>query len=184
MKLRTLLVAAVLMQTGAAFGIGAPAPATDAVAKTRAQVTALRDEFVKATQASRLHCAVPVPTIVVQDVPSFGSYDPDTNTLTSPAWEQMTGEEQAIFYKGLGPGATEASARAEFEVGVHHWVLIHEMGHWWEACRGVVDHGDHYQFEFVADRIAAAYWTRRDPSVIAQQKAVVEAILQKGAHPL
>ena len=93
-------------------------------------------------------------------------------------------EERALFYKGLPPGASEADARADFEIGVHHWVIVHELGHWWEACRGLVDHGDHYAFELEADRIAAAYWNEHDPSVIAHQTAVFRAILKKWANPV
>jgi hypothetical protein len=93
-------------------------------------------------------------------------------------------EERALFYKGLPPGASEADARADFEIGVHHWVVVHELGHWWEACRGLVDHGDHYAFEFEADRIAAAYWNEHDPSVIAHQTSIFGAILKKWPNPV
>jgi hypothetical protein len=151
---------------------------------TRSQLTALRDTFVKQTAESGIPCAIQRPTIVVHDVPSYGSYDPDTNTLMSPAWEQMSTEEQSLFYKALPPGSKEADARAEFEVGVHHWVIVHELGHWWEACRALVDHGDHYGFEFEADRIAAAYWNEHDPSVIAHQRRIFEAIQKKWTNPV
>jgi hypothetical protein len=120
----------------------------------------------------------------VQDIPSFGNYDPDTNTLISPSWQQMGSEEQALFYKAVGPNATETNARAEFELGVHHWVVVHELGHWWEACRGMVDHGNHYVVELEADKIAAAYWNEHDPSVIAHQRAVFQAIVQQWPNPI
>ena len=155
-----------------------------ATAATRSQLTALRYSFVKETSKSGISCAIRSPRIVVQDVPSYGSYDPDTNTLTSPAWEQMSTEEQSLFYRALGPNAKEADARAEFELGVHHWVIVHELGHWWEACRGWVDHGDHYKFELEADKIAAAYWNEYDPSVIAHQQGIFEAILDKWPNPV
>lgn len=160
-----------------------PSPASE-IAATRAQLEARRDDFARVTGASGLACAISVPKIVVQDVPSFGSYDPDTNTLTSPAWNQMSSEEKAIFMKAVGPNGSEKDARAEFEAGVHHWVIVHELGHWWEACRGVVDRGDHYGFELQADRIAAAYWREQDSSVNAHQKAVFEAIVQKWPNPV
>lgn len=155
-----------------------------AVAATQGDVTALLASFVKETSESGLSCAIGPPKVVIQDVPSFGRYDPDTNTLTSPAWEQMTAEEQARFYKVAGPNARELEARAEFELGVHHWVLVHELGHWWEACQGVVDHGDHYSFELEANRIAAAYWNEHDPAVNAHQQKVFSAILQRWPNPV
>jgi hypothetical protein len=167
------------------ISLHAQTPKVDSfVETTRSQLTALRDAFVKQAAKSGVSCAIRPPAIVVQDVPSFGSYDPDTNTLTSPAWEQMSTEERSIFYKGLPPGANEEEARADFEIGVHHWVIVHELGHWWEACRGLVDHGDHYAFELEADRIAAAYWTEHDPSVIAHQTAIFGAILRKWPNPV
>lgn len=155
-----------------------------AVAATRSELTALLNDFVKETSASGLPCAIEPPKLVVQDVPSFGSYDPDANTLTSPAWEQMGSEEQSIFLRAVGPGAKEADARAEFELGVHHWVFVHELGHWWEACRGMIDHGDHYGFELEADKIAAAYWDGHDPSIISHQQAVFQAIVEHWPNPL
>ncbi len=154
------------------------------VAATRAQVTALQDNFVKATGAAGLTCAIAPPTVVIEDVPSFGSYDPDTNTLRTSSWSQLTDEERPMFYKFLGPRTTEAQARREFEDGVHHWVLVHELGHWWQACRGAMDHGDHYAIEYGADRIAAAYWQEHDPSVIAHQRPVFETILKQWPNPV
>ena len=174
---------------GAAQPAGAKPPvASDAeIAATRAQVTALRDTFVAATAAAGLKCAIAPPTLVIEDVPSFGSYDPETNTLRTSTWNQMTEAEKALFFRFLGPGTTEAAARQEFEDGAHHWVFIHELGHWWQACRGLTeltDHGDHYAIEFGADRIAAAYWRERDPSVIAHQQPVFAGILEHTPNPV
>jgi hypothetical protein len=167
----------------------APAPSQtsgleSSIASTRSQLTALLGDFVKETSASGLSCAIEPPKLIVQDVPSFGSYDSDTNTFTSPAWQQLGSEEQSLFYRAVGPDAREADARAEFELGVHHWVVVHELGHWWEACRGMIDHGDHYGFELEADKIAAAYWNEHDPSVISHQQAVFQAIVQNWPSPL
>jgi hypothetical protein len=156
----------------------------EAIADTQGRMAGLLDSFVLETVASGQPCAIKPPNLVVADVPSYGSYDPDTNTLTSPAWEQMSTEEKSIFYKGTGPNAKEADAKAEFETGVHHWVIVHELGHWWEACRGMVDHGDHYSMELNADRIAAAYWNEHDPAVNAHQRAVFQAIQQKWPNPV
>lgn len=154
------------------------------VAATRKSLTALRDDFVAGAMKSGLPCAIKPPRIVVHDVPSYGSYDPDDNTLTSPAWSQLSAEEQSLFYRALGPKAKAEDARAEFELGVHHWVIVHELGHWWEACRGVVDHGDHYDFELQADNIAAAYWNEKDPAVITHQRQVFQAIVANWPNPV
>ena len=164
---------------------GAKSAVPDSViSATRAQVEALRDEFVKATVAAGQTCPITKPRILVQDVPSFGDYDAGTNTLTTPAWEQLTDKERGVFYHALGPETPEAAARLEFETGVHHWVLIHEMGHWWQACRGGQKAKDHYGIELGADRIAAAYWQERDVQLIAHQRAVFVNIVDNFPNPV
>ncbi len=175
---------AVVVDCGAQTpGTASQAASDSGVAATKAQMTKLRDDFVKATVDAGFTCPIAPPTITVVDVPSFGNYEPQTNTLETPAWEQLTEDERGRFFRLLGPGATEAAAREEFETGAHHWVFIHEMGHWWQACRGVVDRGKHYAVEFGANRIAAAYWKDHDPQVIAHQRAVFEGILKRHPSP-
>ena len=175
-------------------GLGQTAPGakaaalTEAVAATRVQMEGLRDDFVKATVAAGFTCSIAPPTIVVEDVPTYGSYDPDRNTLTTSTWEQMTEGEKGGFYRlagpQSGPGASEEAARREFEVGAHHWVFVHELGHWWEKCRHVSEEGNHYGYESGANRVAAAYWRERDPSVIAHQRAVFTLILSRLPNPV
>jgi hypothetical protein len=154
------------------------------VAATRAQVTTLRDAFVHATVAAGFACPMAPPKIVVEDVPSFGQYDPATNTLRTSAWEQMPRQEKGIFYQLAGPGASEAAVRAEFETDAHHWIFVHELGHWWQACRGVVDHGNHYAIESGANRIAAAYWRERDASVVPHMRAAFSMVLSHAPNPV
>ncbi len=118
-RLGWILAAAVC---GAALGQRTGAE-SKGVADRRAQATALRDSFVKATVSAAMSCPITAPKIVVQDVPSYGSYDSATNTLTTSAWEQLTNEEKSGFFRMLGPGTTEDAARAEFEIGAHSWVF-------------------------------------------------------------
>jgi hypothetical protein len=154
------------------------------VASTKAQMTSMRDDFVKAAVAAGFRCPIAPPDILVVEVPSFGSYDRQSNQLKTPAWEQLTDDERGRFYRLLGPGTSEAAARAEFETGAHHWVFVHEMGHWWQACRGVADLDKDYAMEFGANRIAAAYWRERDPQLIAHQRAKFEALLKRSPSPV
>jgi hypothetical protein len=147
-------------------------------------MTTLRDTFVKATVEAGFACPIAPPKILVEDAPSFGSYDPKTNTLKTSGWNRMTDAERNLFFHLLGPGTTEEAARAEFETGVHHWVFVHELGHWWQACRGVVDGKEHYRREFEADRIAAAYWQEHDPEVVVHQRAVFETLLKRTPNPV
>ena len=153
------------------------------VPETRAQIEAMRDQFVAAAKSAG-ECSIGPPKIVIEDVPSFGAYDPETNTLRTSAWSQLSGEEQDLFYRLMGPGASEKQAREEFETGTHHWVIVHELGHWWQACRGVAANANHYRVEYGANRIAAAYWMEKEPSVIAHQRAVFEGLLKRLPNPL
>jgi hypothetical protein len=160
-----------------------PKAAAD-VEGTRVAMTALRDSFVQSVKDAGFTCPIAVPPIVVEDVPSFGSYDPDTNTLRTSAWSLLKPEESQMFFHFMGPNATEAVAKKEFEDGVHHWVIVHELGHWFQACRGVTEkNAKPYAIEFGADRIAAAYWNEHDPSVIAHQRPVFTAILKNFPNP-
>jgi hypothetical protein len=147
-------------------------------------MTALRDAFVKATVDAGYTCKIAPPTVVVMDVPSYGNYDVSTNTVQTPAWELMTEREKALMYQLAGPGATEEAARAEFEMDSHHWVFVHEMGHWFQACRGVPHDGRHYAKESGANRIAAAYWRERDASVVPHMRAAFEMVLSHAPNPV
>ena len=158
----------------AAGGSGIPA--------TKAQLTSLRDQFVKAAAEAGFVCPIAPPALSLVDVPSFGTYIPQSNTLETPAWEQLTDDERGRFYRLLGPGTSEEAARGEFETGVHHWVFVHEMGHWWQACRGLAL--KHYAMELGANRIAAAFWRERDPQVIGHQRAVFEGLLKRMQSPV
>jgi len=155
------------------------------VEQTRVKMTALRDSFVLSVKDAGFTCPIAVPSVLVEDVPSFGSYDDATNTLRTSAWSLLKPEESQMFYHFMGPNATEEIARKEFEDGVHHWVIVHELGHWFQACRGITEKTSKpYAIEFGADRIAAAYWNEHDPGVIAHQRPVFEAILHNFPNPV
>jgi hypothetical protein len=169
--------AQVLKETGAVDSAAA-------VEAARVKMTAVRDAFVKATVAAGFTCKIAPPTISVEDVPSFGQYNPETNTLRTGAWEQMSKREKGIFYQLAGPGASEEAVRAEFELDAHQWIFVHEMGHWWQACRGAVDHGKHYAQEAGANRIAAAFWREQQPSVVIHMRAAFQMVLDHAPNPM
>src|ERR1700733_4546567 len=155
------------------------------VEETHVKMIALRDAFVQSVNNAGFGCPIAVPPVLVEDVPSFGSYDPETNTLRTSAWSLLKPEESQMFYHFMGPNATEAIAKKEFEDGVHHWVIVHELGHWFQACRGITEKtAKPYALEFGADRIAAAYWNEHDPGVIAHQRSVFESILHNLPNPV
>ncbi len=146
--------------------------------------TVLRDAFIAAAGASNLPCPIPPPTIVITDIPSFGNYNPETNTLQTSIWEILQDREKAIFFRIAGPNSEESAARREFETGAHHWVFIHEMGHWWQACRKVNDDRKPYAFEYEADRIDAAYWRLTDPAIDEHMRATFQGLVDHAPNPL
>lgn len=150
-------------------------------AALKGQVSELRDAFVREVEAAGLKCSIPPPSIDIQDVPSFGRYDRETNAITTPTWVQLSEEEKGLF---LRSHPDEAAARQEFELGVHHWVLVHELGHWWQACNGAFNNQNHFETELEANRIAAAYWRKIDPSVVAHQRAVFASIVERRSNPV
>ena len=187
-KPRTLLVCAILLTVLAPrFAISqnspAPRPPTDpAITAVTAQLTTLRDSFVSAVSAAGFPCPIAPPTIVIEDIFSYGAYEPTSNTLTVTAWELLKDNEKARFYRIAGPDAKEAAARKEFETGVHHWVIVHELGHWYQACRHLQnDH--HYAFESAANRIAAAWWRAHDNAIVAHQQTVFRYIASNVPGP-
>lgn len=157
-----------------------------AAAKSAIQprLIALRDAFVKAAADSGLSCAVAPPTLAIEETPSFGNYSPETNTLHTGVWEELEPRERALFYTLAHSKSDEGAARREFETGAHHWVFIHEMGHWWQSCRKVNDGRKPYAFEYEADRIAAAYWRQADLAIVQHMKAVFQGLVDHSPNPL
>jgi hypothetical protein len=103
------------------------------------------------------------PTIILDNPPSFGNYEDEKNLLHIGAWANLAPEDQARFERlgaRLGQGQ---SGEALFEQSVHHWVFVHELGHWWQACEHKTT-DTHYAEEYGANRIAAAYWRLKDPA--------------------
>lgn len=184
MRIKKVVVAVACLAVSLKGWTQAPSRAAD-VQETYLRMTTLRDAFVQSVKAAGFACPIAVPPILVEDVPSFGSYDPETNSLRTSAWSLLKPEERQMFYHFMGPNATEAIAKKEFEDGVHHWVIVHELGHWFQACRGITEKtAKPYAIEFGADRIAAAYWEEHDPGVIAHQRPVFESILHNFPNPV
>ena len=69
------------------------------VAATLAKATAVRDAFVARIHADGFSCPIPVPTILVEDVPSFGQYDDKTNVIRTSDWTLLNPRERAFFFR-------------------------------------------------------------------------------------
>src|SRR5580704_1857841 len=160
----------------------AQAPAAGSVTQTSADsaaLTTLREEFAKELAAAGVKCPITPPKLSLKDVKSWGHYDPDTNTLTTPLWSQLSDEEKGLFTRLAGPNATEDAVRAEFETGIHHWVFVHELGHWTQTCTDSNKGKSHYEVEFGANRIAMAYWREQDPEIVEHMVGRFRGVLTR-----
>jgi hypothetical protein len=147
-------------------------------------MTSLRDSFIERIHFAGFKCPIPPPAILVEDVPSFGQYLSGTNTLRTSDWTLLGPQEKSFFRQLAGPGADEAAARQLFEVAAHKWIFIHELGHWWQACRGGNTNRSHYQTELGANRISLAYWREVDPRVVDIMIPVFQGVVDHMPNPV
>ena len=187
-SIAVILMLLVMFGSAASIQISAqtaPSGAHDAeVAATLAKATAVRDAFVAHIHANGFSCPIPVPTILVEDVPSFGQYDNKANIIRTSDWTLLNPQERAFFFQLAGPGAKEADVRTTFDKATHGWIFIHELGHWWQACRNVNSNSGPYQVEFGADRISLAYWREVDPSVVDTMMPLFRSVLDHSPNPV
>ncbi|SEG59333.1 hypothetical protein SAMN05421819_3658 [Bryocella elongata] len=157
-------------------------PDTAEVAATRAKAIAMRDAFVAKVKAAGFSCPIAPPAIVVTDIPSWGNYNEETNTLSTSEWTLLQPREKAFFKMLAGPNATDAEVQELFDRASHRWIFVHEMGHWWQACR----HQDAkpYATEYGADRIAMAYWREADATVVPRMMPVFHVVLDHMPSPV
>jgi hypothetical protein len=164
-------------------GLAQSAKIQDQVGANEAAVMKLRDDFTTQVTHVGVKCPIGLPKLLFQNVKSWGNYDPDKNTLTTPLWGEWGDDEKSIFTRLAGPNATEEAAHAEFEMGIHHWVFVHEMGHWTQTCRNLNRGQSHYSIEYGANRIALA-WRKRDPAVAEHMIAVFQSVLKNRPSPV
>ena len=176
-----LMLTALLMCMG---GTVEPARAQESLDATMEALTTIRDSFVAKAKAAGLKCGVEPPKIVLTDIASFGNYDEDTNTVQNPAWTQLSDDERQVFFRLAGPGSDDLAAQRTFERGVHHWVFVHELGHWTQKCAGTLKSGGHYATEYGANRIAAAYWREENPSLMARLATSFQQMLDGRPSPV
>jgi hypothetical protein len=139
----------------------AAAPDAAADAETLAKLITLRDAFIAEIKAAGYTPKLAAPQIVFDNPPSHGNYDEKTNVLRIATWRLITPDERAHYERLAALSRGTLTAEQIFEDGVHRWVFIHEMAHWWQQCQGKFA-GDHWSVEYGANRIAAAYWREHD----------------------
>ena len=179
----TLATTCLIAQTPAPPAASAPTPDTPALAATRTEATHTRDAFVARVKAAGFTCPLPAPQILVEDVPSFGQYDEDKNVLRTSDWTVLQPEERTGFFRLAGPNATDADAHALFDLAAHRWILIHELGHWWQNCNKAVNDKNPWKMEFDADRVSLAYWREVDPTVVTRISPIFHQVVTMYPDP-
>jgi hypothetical protein len=154
---RVLATAALLLRVADAHA-SAAAPGDAAVLT---QLHTLRDAFLKRIDAEG-YKSCPAPQIEFGNPPSFGHFSAERNTVTIAGWTHLTIEERQGFEQMAQQMGGAASGRQVFENGTNRWVLLHELGHWWQSCRKQA-RPQSYAAENGADRIALAFWREHDP---------------------
>lgn len=151
--------------------------------KLVASLESLRDSFVKEVRAAGFQPSLAAPAIALDNPPSYGDYDDSKNVLHIANWNALSPDEQARFGRlaaMLGQGQTGEQA---FEDGIHRWVFIHEMGHWWQACEHT-SNGAHYAEEYGANRIAAAFWRKMDSGFMDRTRNKMTRVIASLPSPV
>jgi hypothetical protein len=159
------------------------APDKPSADRLMADLTTLRNSFIAAIKSNGFRVRLQAPTIVLDNPPSYGLYDDDKNILHIAVWSALTDQQQNRFErlsKLLDNGKT---AEQTFEESVHHWVFVHELGHWWQADRGAAGN-NHYSVEYGANRIAAAFWRQTDAGFMQQTENRMSKVISNIESPI
>ena len=119
------------------------------------------------------------PKIVLDNPPAYGRYEDDENILHISVWSALKPDQQARFDRLAAAIGGQQTGEQQFDESIHHWVFIHELSHWWQACQHKIGE-DHYAVEYGANRIAAAYWRMKDPALMERTErrmAGVQSVL-------
>jgi len=148
-----------------------------------AQLVALRDSFIKAVRAEGFRPRLAPPTILLDNPPSYGDYEDSKNILHIAVWSALDEKQQSRFdrlSKVLNEGK---SGEQSFDESVHHWVFVHELGHWWQACQHKISN-NHYAVEYGANRIAAAFWRHTDPDLMRHTENRMATVIKTLQNPV
>jgi hypothetical protein len=147
------------------------------------QLLALRGSFTKAIKAQGFTPRLPAPTIVLDNPPSYGNYENDKNVLHIAVWSALTDEQRGRFERLSRLLNNGKAAEETFEESVHHWIFVHELAHWWQACQRKIS-SNHYSVEYGANRIAAAFWRQNDPYLMQRTENRMATVIRTLPNPL
>ncbi len=175
-----LLLLALLADRAAAAAATEPAPAPDA--KVLKELSARRDRFLERVDAEG-YPGCPAPRIVLADIPSFGNYLAKRNEVVVASWSSLSDEERRGFAQLAAALGARATAVSVFEGGTYRWVFMHELGHWWQACRRQT-RPNSFEEENGANRIALAFWREEDPRFAHGIVQAFAALVRSAPSPL
>jgi hypothetical protein len=162
------------------MGLNSVARAQTAKDSALVKLIALRDDYINKINASGKKPRLKAPEIVLDNPFSFGNYDEKTNILHTSDWNTLPPESKAYlnnFATMIG-----MTGKAFFELGVHQWIFVHELGHWWRACQNQT--ADHYEDEKGANRIATAFWRERDPAFYQLVLGIFKGVVDHSPNPV
>jgi hypothetical protein len=159
------------------------APDNTAAGELMAQLLTLRNSFVGAVKSEGYRIRLPAPTIVLDNPPSYGEFEDSKNVLHIAAWPALTDQQRSRFERLSKLLDNGKSAEQTFDESVHHWVFVHELGHWWQASQGKKS-SNHYSAEYGANRIAAAYWRQTNPDFMQQTENRMSTVIATIKSPL
>jgi hypothetical protein len=151
----------------------------DAVLK---KLNTLRDDYVARIKAAGFTPRLSPPKIILDNPRSFGKFDDEANVLHTCDWHTLP-QPGKDYFNGfaaqLGQGLT---GEKFFDLAVHQWIFIHELGHWWRACQQVT--APPYQNEKAANRLDAAYWSEKSPEFYRFMLLVFQSVVNHGPSPV
>jgi hypothetical protein len=158
-------------------------PETPSKEDVMIKLNALRDRFISTIKADGFRTRLPAPTIVLDNPPSYGNFEEDKNLLHIAVWAALTEQQQSRFEHVSKLIENGKSGEQTFEESVHHWVFVHELGHWWQACQHKISN-NHYSVEYGANRLAAAYWRQTDPDLMRRTENRMATVIRTIQSPL
>jgi hypothetical protein len=147
-----------------------------------AKLSALQDDFTHKIAEMGYKHSLKYPPIVLDNPRSFGNYGDSTNVLHTGYWPTLPAEDKAAFTNIAKNAGKGISTERFFELVVHQWIFVHELGHWWRACQHVT--ADPYENEKAANRIAAAYWNARDPAFYKFMLNIFSNVIEHRPSPV
>jgi hypothetical protein len=156
---------ACLLIAGAAGAAAQAVPPWQTGAALTRQLRALRDHFVRRIDEEGYRVC-PRPRVELGAVPEAARYLPERNLILITPWWQLSAQQQQGLAGVPGPAGSPAAARAAYESGTYRWVLVQELGHWWQDCRHM-RRPPSYAAQSGASRMALAFWRERDPRFAA-----------------